>query len=105
MSVDALQEKIRKTKNPSVLYFDGVTDWIPPHIRAAEENDAAAYGTFCRSLLAELKGMVPAVRFSFGGIALLGTVLLAALLREADRLGYYVLLDAPEMLNPKAQST
>ena len=35
MSVDALQEKIRKTKNPSVLYFDGVTDWIPPHIRAA----------------------------------------------------------------------
>ena len=38
MSIDALQEKIRKTKNPSVLYFDGVTDWIPPHIRVAEEN-------------------------------------------------------------------
>ena len=33
MSVDALQEKIRKTKNPSVLYFDGVTDWIPPYLR------------------------------------------------------------------------
>ena len=102
MSIDALQEKIRKTKNPSVLYFDGVTDWIPPHIRAAEENDAAAYGTFCRSLLAELKGIVPAVRFSFGGISLLGTDLLSALLKEADRLGYYVLLDAPEMLNTQS---
>ena len=102
MSVDALQEKIRKTKNPSVLYFDGVTGWIPPHIRAAEENDAAAYGAFCRSLLAELKGIVPAVRFSFGGISLLGTDLLSALLKEADRLGYYVLLDAPEMLNPQS---
>ena len=102
MSVDALQEKIRKTKNPSVLYFDGVTDWIPPHIRVAEESDAAAYAAFCRSLLAELKGIVPAVRFSFGGISLLGTDLLSALLKEADRLGYYVLLDAPEMLNPQS---
>ncbi len=102
MSIDALQEKIRKTKNPSVLYFDGVTDWIPPHIRAAAENDAAAYEIFCRSLLAELKGTVPAVRFSYGGISLLGTELLSALLRESDRLGYYVFLDAPEMLNPQS---
>ena len=102
MSVDALQEKIRKTKNPSVLYFDGVTDWIPPHIREAAENDAAAYSTFCRSLLGELKGIIPAVRFSFSGIALLGTELLASLLREADRLGYYVLLDVPELLSPQS---
>ena len=102
MSVDALQEKIRKTKNPSMLYFDGVTDWIPPHIRTAAETEAEAYGTFCRSLLAELKGIVPAVRFSFGGISLLGADLLPSLLREADRLGYYVLLDAPEMLNPQS---
>ena len=102
MSVDALQEKIRKTKNPSVIYFDGVTDWIPPHIRNVAENAAAAYGTFCRSILGELKGFVPAVRFGLGGFSLLGAEgmeLLAALLREADRMGYYVLLDAPEMLN------
>lgn len=102
MSIDALQEKIRKTKNPSVLYFDGVTDWIPPHIRAAAENDAAAYEIFCRSLLVELKGTVPALRFSYGGISLLGTELLSTLLRESDRLGYYVFLDAPEMLNPQS---
>ena len=102
MSVDVLQDKIRKTKNPSVLYFDGVTDWIPPHIRCSAENEAAAYGTFCRSILGELKGVVPAVRFSLGGFSLLegeGLALLSALLVEADRLGYYVLLDAPQMLN------
>lgn len=102
MSVDALQEKIRKTKNPSVLYLDGVTDWIPPHIREAAENETAAYGTFCRNLLEELKGVIPAVRFGFGGFSLLGAEgmqLLAMLLKEADRLGYYVLLDAPSVLN------
>ena len=105
MSVDALQEKIRKTKNPSVLYFDGVTEWIPPHICEAADNETSAYGTFCRSLLGELKGIVPAVRFSFGGFSLLGGAgveLLVSLLREADRLGYYILLDAPEMLNPQS---
>jgi orotidine-5'-phosphate decarboxylase len=102
MSVDALQERIRKTKNPSVLYFDGVTDWIPPHIRGTAESETAAYGTFCRSLLVELKGLVPAVRFGLGGFSLLGAegvALLRALTCEADRLGYYVLLDAPGMLN------
>ena len=105
MSVDALQEKIRKTKNPSVLYFDGVTDWIPPHIRQSADNETSAYGAFCRDLLGELKGIVPAVRFSFGGFSLLGGAgveLLVSLLREADRLGYYILLDAPETLNPQS---
>lgn len=105
MSVDALQEKIRKTKNPSVLYLDGVTDWLPPHIRASAETLAGAYGTFCRSLLGELRGLVPAVRFSFGGFSLLGAEgmeLLSALLGEADRLGYYVLLDAPNMLSTQS---
>lgn len=102
MSVDVLQEKIRKTKNPSMLYFDGVTDWIPPHIRESADTLAAAYGVFCRSLLTELKGILPAVRFSFGGFSLMGAegmALLTALLGDADRLGYYVLLDAPDMLN------
>ena len=102
MSVDALQEKIRKTKNPSVLYFDGVTDWIPPQIRNAAESEVAAYGAFCRSLLGELKGIIPAIRFSLGGFSLLGPEgmeLLSVLLREADRMGYYIALDAPEMLN------
>ena len=102
MSVDALQEKIRKTKNPSVLYFDGVTDWIPPQIRNTAGNEVADYGIFCRSLLGELKGIIPAIRFSFGGFSLLGAEgmeLLSALLREADRMGYYILLDAPELLN------
>ena len=107
MSVDVLQEKIRKTKNPSALYFDGTTCWIPPHIRDAAGSDAEAYGVFCRSILGELKGVVPAARFGFGGFCLLGAEgldLLAALLREADRLGYYVLLDAPEIWNVQSAS-
>ena len=107
MSVDALQDKIRKTKNPSVVYFDGVTDWIPPHVRDTAENESAAYGTFCRSLLGELKGIVPAVRFSLGGFSIMGpegVELLQSLLMEADRLGYYVLLDAPEMLSALSAS-
>ena len=107
MSVDALQAKIRKTKNPSVLYFDGVTQWIPPHIRESADTEARAYGIFCRSLLEELKGIVPAVRFGFGGFCLLGAEgleLLKTLLKEADRLGYYVLLDAPEIWNAQVSN-
>lgn len=102
MSVDVLQEKIRKTKNPTVLYFDGVTDWIPPQIRDNAGSEAQAYGTFCRSLLGELRGVIPAVRFGFGGFSLLGAEgmdVLSTLLREADRLGYYVFLDAPAIYN------
>ena len=30
MSVDALQEKIRKTKNPCVLGLDAAGDCVPP---------------------------------------------------------------------------
>lgn len=56
-------------------------------------------------MLAGLKGVVPAVRFSFGAFSMLGSEGLQELegvLKAAGHLGFYVLLDLPEMLSPLA---
>ncbi len=99
MSVDALQEKIRKTKNPSVLELNLPLSELPPQF----EQTAAGYGEFCRQLLDGLKGIVPAVRFSFSVFALNGALeeLKKAMAHAASQ-GFYVLLDAPEILSPAA---
>lgn len=105
MSVDVLQEKIRKTKNPSMLELAMPLSDLPPHIAEGDETAAGAYGRFCRELLAGLKGTIPAVRVSFAAFALLGADGLAELtatLKYAAELGYYVALDAPEILSPAA---
>ncbi len=105
MSVDILQEKIRKTKNPSVLELAVPLEDLPPHILSEEISHAAAYGRFCREILETLKGTVPGVRVSFSCFALIGPEGLAVLqnvLKTAVDLGYYVILDAPEMLSPTA---
>lgn len=99
MSVDVLQEKIRKTKNPSMLELAMPIDHMPPQF----SRDATGYGAFCREMLTELKGLVPAVRVSFSMFALLGAEGVSQLqfvLREAADLGYYVALDAPEIASP-----
>ena len=97
MSVDVLQEKIRKCKNPSVVELNLPFSEIPPGF----EKNAAGYGEFCRLLLEGLKGTVPAVRFSFSAFALNGALEeLAKTMAYAGEQGYYVLLDAPEILSP-----
>lgn len=99
MSVDILQEKIRKLKNPSMLELAMPLSDLPPQY----EQTAAGYGLFCKDLLAGLKESVPAVRVSFAAFALLGPDGLAALqdvLKSAAELGYYVALDAPEIASP-----
>lgn len=101
MSVDILQEKIRKTKNPSVLELGISLSELPPQF----ERSAAGYGSFCRELLDGLQGKVPAVRVSFGGFGLLGPEGMTELmetLNYASGLGFYVLLDAPEILSVQA---
>lgn len=99
MSVDILQEKIRKAKNPSVLELNLPLADLPPRF----EQSAAGYGEFCRALLEGLKGTVPAVRFSFAAFALNGTLEeLKQTMAFASAQGYYVLLDAPELLSPAA---
>ena len=69
MSIDVLQEKIRKTKNPSMVDLALKTSDLPPHLLEEAGSSAAAYGRFCRELLEGLKGIVPAVRFSFASFA------------------------------------
>ena len=99
MAVDILQEKIRKSKNPSMLEFGLSLSELPSQF----EKSAAGYGLFCRELMEGLKGMIPAVRFSFVSFALLGAEGMEQLMqcmKAASQLGYYVAMDAPEILSP-----
>ena len=98
MSIDVLQEKIRKTKNPSVLELALPVSDLPPQFARNAEGCAS----FCRELMEALKGTVPAVRVSFSAFALLGhdgLYHLSETLKKAAELGYYVLLDSPEILS------
>lgn len=103
MSVDVLQDKIRKTKNPSVVDLALNAADIPAHLLLEEGSAARGYGRFCRELLEKLKGVVPTVRVGFTAFAILGPNGLAeltAVLKTAKDLGYYVLLEAPYVLSP-----
>ena len=105
MSIDKLQEKIRKLKNPSMVDFSVELDQIPPHILEQEHSEILAYERFCRELLESLKGIVPAVRFSMGRFSLLGPdglFLMSRMTQLAKSLDYYVLLDAPESLSAQS---
>jgi len=101
MSVDVLQDKIRKTKNPTVVELGLSVAELPTQF----SRDAYGYAAFCKELLGALKGIVPAVRVSFASFALLGCEglnALAEVLKTADNLGFYVILDAPEIFSVKA---
>lgn len=101
MSVDVLQTKIRKMKNPAMVNLTMNPYDLP--LQLLEGGAAAGYGTFCRELLQALKSIVPAVRFSFTPFALLGAEGLSVLsdvLHTASQLGYYVALEAPQILSP-----
>ncbi len=105
MAIDRLQEKIRKTKNPTVVVFEAFPGIIPPAILEQERSVAAAYCRFASELLTALQGVVGALRFGFGSFALLGEgglQSLSALVHKAKDLGYYVILDLPELLSAMA---
>lgn len=102
MSIDFLHEKIRKLKNPLIVDMRIKPDLLPPHLMAEEGSFAKAYPRFCRELLEALSGVVPGVRFSFDAFALLssdGLAELQSLLKRAGELGFYVLLDGPQILS------
>lgn len=104
MAVDTLQEKIRKTKNPTMLEICFGKEDIPAPILEEAGNLASAFSTYARALLTGLKDIVPAVRVSFAAFAVLGAEGMTALnevLNAAKKQGYYVALDAPELLSPK----
>ena len=69
MSMDVLQEKIRKVKNPSMIDLSLKVSDLPPHLLLEEGSASAAYGRFCKELLGALKGAVPAVRVGFAAFA------------------------------------
>lgn len=102
MSIDILQEKIRKTKSPILVDLAVRPDHIPEFLRDGK-NEAEALDYFCRELLNGLKGKVPGVRFSFDQWALLGSLdSLSDLTKLATELGYYVVMDGPAVLSPWA---
>ena len=102
MSMDRLQEKIRRTKNPSVIdmtFFDGM---LPECVASQAADWAEGYLTYTQQLMEALRGQVPALRFSFNSFALRGAKGIATLqkvLKRAQKMSYYVFLDAPEALS------
>lgn len=105
MSIDFLHEKIRKLKSPLMVDFSMKPELLPPHLMEQEGDFSKAYPRFCRELLEALAGVVPGVRFSFDAFALLGgegLSVLKDLLKRAGELGFYRLLDGPQILSPWA---
>lgn len=104
MSIDVLQEKIRKSKNPVVLDLSFLPEHVPAHIRA-DLDEAGAYIAYCRALVSSLKDAVSALRLSFGQFAMMGETGLrglSGLLAMARELGLYTILDCAEVLSPWA---
>ena len=105
MSIDFLHDKIRKLKNPLIVDMSIKEEWLPAHLLEQEGDFSKAYFRFCRELIEALEGVVPGVRFSFDTFALLGEEGLAQLrnlMARANELGFYVLLDGPQILSPWA---
>ncbi len=102
MSMDYLQERIRRLKCPLIVDFSVKPEYIPAHLRQ-NADEKAAYAQFCGELLDALQQKCAGVRFSFDRFALLGALEeLSALLQQAMELGFYVLLDGPAALSPWA---
>ena len=109
MSIDVLQDKIRKLKNPAMVDLALAACDLPPVLVEQEGSAAKAYGRFCMELLENLKTLVPAVRVGFTAFALMGPEGLEELtkvLKAAKNNGYYVALESPYILSPMmAQAT
>ena len=105
MSIDALQTKIRKVKNPSMIGLDPTIEILPPHLLQAAYDEhgqtleavAQAYRVFCEGILDQLQNIVPAVKFQsycFEALGAAGVAQMQALMKKATDMGFYVLLDA-----------
>ena len=98
MSIDGLQEKIRKRKSALMADITLLPGQLPG--RYAAESFPEGYRQYALDLLKGLKGQIPAVRFRLSAFALLGAQtleILPELTRQASELGFYVLLEAPEL--------
>lgn len=107
MSIDRLQGKIRKMKCPIVLDFQLDEALIPAHIVDEEKSFLKAYARYAMELMDSLRDTVPSVRFHFSDFSVRGTegiTVLSSLLSYAAKLGFYVLLNAPEALSAQQAS-
>ena len=96
MSMDVLKNKIRKLRNPSALTVAPTLDSLPPSFLTEFDSPIRGMGEYCCRALEALKGLLPAVKVSFGAFSLLGPEGLTELKRVLDtaaELGYYVILD------------
>ena len=105
MSIDVLQDKIRKMKNPVMFGLDPYLPILPRHITeeafAAHgqtlEAAGAAYYRFCTELLDALADIVPAVKIQsacFEALGAEGICQMQRVSRYAHEKGYYVLIDS-----------
>lgn len=102
MSIDLLHDRIRKFKNPLVVDLGLIPEDLPCHLMEEEGDLCKAYHRFCKELLEQLKNSVAGVRFRFQSFALLGQQGICALqdcLNLAKDLGYFVMLDSPQILS------
>ena len=100
MSIDLLQERIRKYKSPLIVDLSMKMEHIPPQLREGK-SPKDAYAEFCMGLLDSLQGKCAGVRCPFDRFALLGGLQeLSALMKRAAELGYYVLLEGPAIHSP-----
>lgn len=104
MSMDVLQEKIRKLKNPTMVGLDPILALIPESIKkeayAAHgetlKGAAEAYRIFCFGILDALKDVVPSVKVQTGCFQALGgdgVHAMEKVIAYAKELDYYVLMD------------
>lgn len=105
MSMDVLQEMIRKKKNPTVAGLDPKLDYIPQHLKDEAfakygktlKGAAEAYRLFCFGLIDALQEVVPAVKPQSAYFEVLGSAGIAVLeeiVAYAKSKGLYVIMDA-----------
>ena len=103
MSIDVLQNRIRKQKNPAALWLCPSVSLIPPAVLQETGSIGAAYGVYCEALLENLQEYYCAVRVNFDAFVLTGgdgLTALTSVLKKAKKLGYYVILDWMHMEEP-----
>lgn len=96
MSIDVLQNKIRKQKNPAALWLNPNSSLVPSAVLEEAGSLGKAYGAYGISLMEALREYYCAVRVNFDAFALAGPdglVAFGQVLEKAKKLGYYVILD------------
>lgn len=102
MSIDRLQEKIRKEKNVLMIDMTLCASDLPPAVKNGAGSRTEKLERFGKELLSGLKGMVPAIRFRMSLFALMGADgldLLRELLKTAAAMKFYTVIDLPLLLS------